>query len=53
MELGATDEQLDFTTVYAIGRDGTAKREMSDELVDLKPLFDTGIETNFGVKQNR
>ena len=44
MELGATDEQLDFTTVYAIGRDGTAKREMSDELVNLEPLFDTIIE---------
>lgn len=44
MELGATDEQLDFTTVYAIGRDGTAKKEMSDELVDLKPLFDTILE---------
>src|SRR5574343_601512 len=29
MELGATDEQLDFTTVYAIGRDGTAKRNMN------------------------
>jgi GTP-binding protein len=44
MELGATDEQLDFTTVYAIGRDGTAKKEMADELVDLKPLFDTILE---------
>lgn len=44
MELGANDEQLDFTTVYAIGRDGTAKRNMADELVNLEPLFDTIIE---------
>ena len=44
MELGANDEQLDFTTVYAIGRDGTAKRTMEDELVNLEPLFDTIIE---------
>ncbi len=44
MELGATDEQLDFTTVYAIGRDGVAKRKMEDEFVDLKPLFDTILE---------
>jgi GTP-binding protein len=44
MELGANDEQLDFTTVYAIGRDGTAKRTMDDELVNLEPLFDTIIE---------
>lgn len=44
MELGATDEQLDFTTVYAIGRNGTAKRNMEDEMVDLKPLFETILE---------
>jgi GTP-binding protein len=44
MELGANDEQLDFTTVYAIGRDGTAKRTMDGELVNLEPLFDTIIE---------
>ncbi len=39
-DLGATDEQLDFQTVYAIGRDGTAKLKMEDELVDLQPLLD-------------
>lgn len=44
MELGANDEQLDFTTVYAIGRDGTAKRNMEDPLVNLEPLFDTILE---------
>ncbi len=44
MELGATDEQLDFTTVYAIGRDGMAKKKMEDPMVDLSPLFDTILE---------
>lgn len=44
MELGATDEQLDFTTVYAIGRAGIAKKNLSDESADLKPLFDTILE---------
>ena len=40
MDLGATDEQLDFETVYAIGREGVAKRNMSDEAKDLTPLLD-------------
>lgn len=40
MELGATSEQLDFQTVYAIGRAGTAKLKMEDELVNLNPLLD-------------
>lgn len=44
MELGATDEQLDFTTVYAIGRDGVAKTNMADEFKNLDPLFETILE---------
>ncbi len=43
-ELGATDDQLDFTTVYAIGRDAVAKREMEDELVNLNPILDVILE---------
>ena len=38
MELGANDDQLDFTTVYAIGRDGVAMRNEKDERVNLDPL---------------
>ncbi|HVY68878.1 MAG TPA: GTP-binding protein, partial [Verrucomicrobiae bacterium] len=30
LELGANDAQLDFTTVYAIGRQGIAKRKLTD-----------------------
>ncbi len=41
MELGANDEQLDFTTVYAIGRQGIAKMNLNDESKDLTPLLDT------------
>ncbi len=44
MELGATEEQLDFTTVYAIGRDGVAMRTLDDERKDLLPLFETILE---------
>ena len=41
LDLGATDEQLDFTTVYAIGREGVAKMSLDDEGKDLTPLLDT------------
>ena len=44
MDLGATEEQLDFETVYAIGRDGIAKKEMTDESTDLTPLLDLVLE---------
>jgi GTP-binding protein len=44
MDLGATDEQLDFETVYAIGRDGVAKINMEDEATDLVPLLDLILE---------
>ena len=40
MELGATDEQMDFTTVYTISKDGIAIRNLNDERKDLSPLLD-------------
>ncbi len=40
MDLGASDEQLDFTTVYAIGRQGIAKEHLKDESDNLEPLLD-------------
>lgn len=43
-ELGATDEQLDFTTVYAIGRQGIAKRSLDEDSKDLIPLLDIILE---------
>jgi GTP-binding protein len=41
IDLDATEEQLDFTVLYAIGRDGIAKHELKDESANLFPLFDT------------
>jgi GTP-binding protein len=43
-DLGATDEQADFAHIYAVGKDGIAKRELEDESTDLTPLFETLIE---------
>lgn len=40
MDLGANDEQLDFTTVYAIGAQGIAKLNLNDDSQDLMPLLD-------------
>jgi len=44
LELGASDEQADFTTVYAIGREGVAMKKLDDERTDLTPLLDTILE---------
>ena len=40
IELGASDEQLDFPVVYGSGRDGYAKKSLSDANKDMEPLFD-------------
>ncbi len=44
LELGANDEQSDFRTVYAIGREGVAMKNLDDERKDLTPLLDTVLE---------
>jgi len=44
LELGANDEQSNFPVVYAIGRQGIAKRALSDESPDLTPLLDVILE---------
>ncbi len=41
LELGATDVQADFPVVYAIGREGIAKKKLSDVSNDLSPLLET------------
>jgi GTP-binding protein len=40
MELDATDEQLEFPMLYAIGKDGIAMKEIGDGSADLTPLLD-------------
>ena len=44
MDLGASNEQLDFTTIFAIAKDGVAKFNLNDESKDLTPLLDTIIK---------
>ena len=45
LSLNATDEQLKFPIVYGTARDGIAKRELSDNSTDLKPLLDLILDT--------
>jgi len=45
LELGASESQANFEVVYAVGRDGVAKRKLTDEMKDLSPLLDTILET--------
>ncbi len=44
VELGATDEQLDFKYVYASGLGGFAFLEEGDPRVNMRPLFEAIIE---------
>ncbi|AUC61960.1 GTP-binding protein TypA [Cyanobacterium sp. HL-69] len=40
VELGADDDQCDFTTLYASGLTGFAKNKIDDDNVDMQPLFE-------------
>lgn len=44
VELGATDEQLDFQICYASGLSGFATKELEDERKDMRPLFELIID---------
>lgn len=44
MNLGASYEQLDFTVIYAIGRDGIARTSLTDTSDNLNVLFDAILE---------
>lgn len=43
-ELGANEEQANFETIYAIGREGKAFRKIGDDSKDLSPLLDLILE---------
>jgi GTP-binding protein len=45
LDLDATDEQIEFPILYAISRDGMAKRKLEEESINLQPLFDQIVET--------
>jgi GTP-binding protein len=40
LSLGANDKQLDFTTIYAISKQGIAKNELENESTNLVPLLE-------------
>jgi GTP-binding protein len=44
IELGASDEQLDFPILYAIGRAGIVRNELADTNDDCRPLFDAVLK---------
>lgn len=45
VELGATDEQLDFKHCYCSALAGFAVRDLQDERIDVTPLFDMVVES--------
>jgi len=45
LDLDATDEQIEFPILYAVSRDGTAKRSLDDRSENLKPLFDQIVDS--------
>ena len=44
IDLDATEDQLDFPVLYAIGREGIAMHKMGDDSKNLAPLLDTIVK---------
>jgi GTP-binding protein len=44
IELGASDEQIDFPVLYAIGRAGIVRNNLEDTNEDCRPLFDAVLK---------
>ena len=40
LDLDANDEQIEFPILYAVSREGTAKRDLEDRSENLQPLFE-------------
>jgi GTP-binding protein len=53
LDLDATNEQIEFPILYSVSREGVAKRLLTDESANLKPLFDQIVETIPTPKQIR
>jgi len=45
IDLDATESQISFPILYAISRDGVARRNLEDTSQDLRPLFDQIVES--------
>jgi len=41
MDLGANDEQLNFQTIYTVGKEGIAKKKLDQDSKDMTPLLDS------------
>jgi len=52
IDLDASEEQIEFPVLYAIGRDGVAMRDPQDPRQDLTPLFETILEVIPGPAHN-
>ena len=44
IDLDANENQLDFPVLYAVARDGIAKRDPNDDSSDLRALFETIVD---------
>jgi GTP-binding protein len=45
LDLDATDEQIEFPILYAVSRDGIAKRKLEDPSQNLQPLFEQIVDS--------
>jgi GTP-binding protein len=45
LDLDANDEQIEFPILYAVSREGTAKRNLDDRSENLQPLFEQIVES--------
>ena len=45
LDLDANDEQIEFPILYAVSREGTAKRNLEDKSDNLKPLFEQIVQS--------
>jgi GTP-binding protein len=44
IDLGASDEQIDFPVLYAVARDGWCTKTYGEKGNDLRPMFDTIVQ---------
>ena len=45
LDLDATDEQIEFPILYAVSREGIAKRKLEDASENLQPLFEQIVQS--------
>jgi len=45
LDLDATDDQIEFPILYAVSREGIAKRKLEDRSENLQPLFEQIVES--------